>query len=365
MIKIDFKKLSKLKVFLFMLIGVIIIFSLISMVITVFVYNGQFPRNDRHDTTVMASLRYEDIKDKYPRSLVSFKSGKNTLQGYLYGEENNQGLIVVSHGLGGGADSYLPQIKYFVSKGWRVFAYDATGSFDSEGKSTKGFPQALLDLDSALYYITTNSEFDNLPILLFGHSWGGYASANILHYDYEIAGVTTISAPNSAMEMIMEQGKRMMGSFINTQYPYLDFYQKALFGKAASLKAIDAINETNVPILIIHGTNDEVITYDGSSIISKIELITNKNVKTLSLDGERRNGHDNLFRSIAAINYIDEINVIYRGLYNKHKENIPYEIKQEFYADINRDLAQDLNDDLMNEINDFFLTSIEKNSLKR
>ena len=41
-------------------------------------------------------------------------------------------------GIGGGADSYLPQITYFLDQGWRVFAYDATGSFDSEGKTTKG-----------------------------------------------------------------------------------------------------------------------------------------------------------------------------------------------------------------------------------
>lgn len=129
------------------IIGFVLIFSILSMIVVSIIYNGQFPRYDRHDSTITAGLRYEDLETVYPRSLVSFKSGNNTLQGYIYGQNQNQGLVVVAHGLGGGADSYLSQITYFVDQGWQVFAYDATGSFDSEGKTTKGFPQALIDLE--------------------------------------------------------------------------------------------------------------------------------------------------------------------------------------------------------------------------
>ena len=340
--------------------GSILIFSIISMVVVMFIYNGQFPRYDRHDTTVTAGLRYEDLEVKYPRSLVSFKSGNNRLQGYVYGLDQEQGLVVVAHGIGGGADSYLPQITYFVDQGWRVFAYDATGSFDSEGKTTKGFPQALIDLDAALTYINTQEEFAGLQILLFGHSWGGYAVANILHYDYEIAGVATVSGANSPMEIIYEQGRSMMGGFINIEYPYLWLYQRILFGKTASLNAVDAINRADVPVLIIHGTEDELVSYEGSSIISNLNAITNPNIRTISLSEPGRNGHNNLFRSDASMDYIDKINIEYRELYNRYEHNIPYEVKQGFYSKIDRALAQDINRDLMDEIQVFFLESIEK-----
>ncbi len=155
------------------IVGGLLLFSIISMVISIVVYNGQFPRYERHDISVSAGLRYEDLKERYPRRLVSFKSGPNRLQGYVYGVNQAKGLVVVVHGLGGGADSYLSQITYFVDQGWRVFAYDATGSFDSEGNSTKGFPQVLIDLDAALMYIESQEDFASLPVLLFGHSWGG------------------------------------------------------------------------------------------------------------------------------------------------------------------------------------------------
>ena len=334
--------------------GFILIFSVVSMIVVKYIYDGQFPRYDRHDETVTAGLRFSELEADYPRELVSFQSGENHLQGYVYGGHQNQGLVVVVHGLGGGADSYLAQITYFVDQGWRVFAYDATGSFDSEGESTKGFPQALLDLDAALTYICAEPDFADLPLLLFGHSWGGYAVANILHYDYEIEGVASVSGPNSSMSMVLEQGRRMMGGFINTQYPYLWLYQRILFGETASLAAIDTINASDVPVLIVHGIEDEMVHPDESAIVANANELTNPKAKVLLLDKPGHSGHNDIFRSEAAAAYVDEVNIEYLKLYDQYDQNIPYEIRQDFYTGIDRALAQDLNKELMDEINMFF-----------
>ena len=349
------KPKRKIKIIGLSIIGIVMIFSIISMIVVMIIYNGQFPRYERHDETISADLRYTDIEEEYPRDLISFNSGENSLQGYIYGSDNDMGLVVLAHGLGGGADSYLPQITYFIDQGWRVFAYDATGSFDSEGKTTKGFPQALIDLDAALTYIDSKSEYDDLPIMLFGHSWGGYAVANILHYNHEISGVVSISGVNSPMEIILEQGQQMMGGLIYSQRPYLWLYQRILFGSTASLNAVDAINQSEIPVLIIHGTEDELVNYKGCSIISKIDDITNSKVRTISISEPDRNGHNNIFRSDAAIDYINEINTKYRELYDSYEQNIPYEVKQEFYSKIDRSLAQDLNMDFMDVIQTFYL----------
>lgn len=353
------KQNKKYKVICVGVISFILIFSVISMIVVKIIYDGQFPRYDRHDETISANLRYVDMEQAYPRGLVRFKSGDNTLQGYVYGMDQDMGLVVIAHGLGGGADSYLPQISYFLDQGWRVFAYDATGSFDSEGKTSKGFPQALIDLDAALTYINTQPEYTDLPIMLFGHSWGGYAVANVLHYNHDIAGVVSISGVNRPMDIIIEQGRRMLGGFINIEYPFLWLYQRILFGEVASLNAVDAINQSDVPVLIIHGTEDEMVSYKESSIIAKIDRITNPKVRSISISEEDRNGHNNLFRSYEAIDYINEINIIYRELYDSYEQNIPYEINQDFYSKIDRSLAQDINTDLMSEINNFYLECLK------
>ena len=44
-----------------------------------------------------------------------------------------------------------------VDHGWRVLAYDATGSCESEGEGTVGLVQSALDLDAALTYVENNA----------------------------------------------------------------------------------------------------------------------------------------------------------------------------------------------------------------
>ncbi len=50
---------------------------------------------------------------------------------------------------------------------------------------------------------------------------------------------------------------------------------------------------------------------------------------------------------IPTYDYIDDINIQYRKLYDHYEQNIPYDVKQEFYSYINRALAQDINRGLM------------------
>ncbi|NLY11066.1 MAG: alpha/beta fold hydrolase [Firmicutes bacterium] len=341
------------------ILGVLVLFSIVSLILVKVLYDAQFQRFDLPDERLTTALRYSDYEEKYPRELVTFKSGSNTLQGYIYGKANDKGLVVIAHGLGGGADSYLGQTTYFVDQGWCVFTYDATGSYRSEGKSTKGFPQSVLDLDAALRYIETHPELNNLPVFLFGHSWGGYAVCNVLHYDHQIAGVVSVAGVNSAMEIVIEQGRSLLGNFIYIQYPFLWLYQRLLFGNVLSFSAVDAINKSQTPVLIIHGTDDKEVAYDGSSIISKLDQITNPNVTAITLDEVGRNGHNNIFRSHQALHYVTSIQNELNSLYEEYQQDIPEKIKVEFFANIDRARAQELNSELMNQINDFLDQCLE------
>lgn len=116
---------------------------------------------------------YDANEQHYPRSTVYFMSAENKLSGYIYGEDNFKGLVVISHGRGASAEAYYSEIQYFVDHGWRVFAYNNTGIHPSEGDSAKGLSQSLFDLQAALDYIAGNTQLSTLPIVLYGHSWGG------------------------------------------------------------------------------------------------------------------------------------------------------------------------------------------------
>ena len=88
-------------------IGVFVLFSVIAFVVIKIYYDDVFARTMPGKYT--ASLRYEDVSDQYDRELYSFFSGENKLQGYLYGASNTKGLIVFSHGIGGGAENYFAE----------------------------------------------------------------------------------------------------------------------------------------------------------------------------------------------------------------------------------------------------------------
>jgi pimeloyl-ACP methyl ester carboxylesterase len=329
------------------------VFIVVSLITAKIVYDSQFPRYDRPDETITAQQRYSDIERDYPRIPVTFKSGKNALQGYIYGGDNSRGLLVIAHGIGGGADSYLPQIQHFVDNDLRVFAYDCTGSYDSEGMSTRGFPQSVVDLHAALTFIAGQPDLSDLPLVLFGHSWGGYAVVNVLHYPHDVQGVISISGVNNALDIILEQGRELMGGFIYTQYPFLWLYQRLLFGEVASFDAVSAINATDIPTLIIHGEADEMVSYEGSALIASRNVIENPNASYVKASTSGRNGHTNLFRTDAAIAYIKEVNAAYRVVYDSYDGQIPYTVKKNFYDGIDRIMLRELEPGLMQVIDEF------------
>ena len=83
-------------------------------------------------------------------------------------------MYVIAHGFGGGGhNSYMDVANYFASNGYYVFAYDVTGCDKSEGEGVGGVPQGVIDLDHAISFVEDNNEIPELPIMLFGHSWGG------------------------------------------------------------------------------------------------------------------------------------------------------------------------------------------------
>ena len=189
---------------------IVVLFSVCSMMVVKAMYDKQFGRADKPKFS--GYLTYGDVDGYCDRRVVRFKSGDNTLVGYVYGEHNDKGLVVIAHGLGGGAESYMAETLYFVDNGWRVFSFDCTGSYESEGKGAKGLPQSVVDLNSALGYIESDSALKDLPVMLYGHSWGGYAVAAVLNYGHDVAAAASIAGFNAPMEILFERAERMMGS---------------------------------------------------------------------------------------------------------------------------------------------------------
>jgi pimeloyl-ACP methyl ester carboxylesterase len=271
--------------------------------------SSSFGRVEELSSNEVASTWYfiwDDIdRIKYPRTEVRFKSGENKLQGFLYGGANSNGLVIISHGLGGTADAYFPMIMYFVDKGWRIFAYNNTGVSGSEGESMRGLTQSVIDLDAALTYVKGANELNNLPVMLVGHSWGGFAVCAVLNENHNVNAVVSFAGYNTGSEVLKENVMSMVGGVYYVLYPQFWALEKQLFGDMANLTAVDGINKSGIPVMIVQCSNDDVITPNGSSIYAHRGKITNSNAEIIYRDGENATGHEYTFCSKEQKAYID------------------------------------------------------------
>ena len=125
-------------------------------------------------------------------------NNKQKLTGYMYyyPEVTQKAVIVLSHGYGGGGQrTYLDCTNYLAKNGFYVFAYDASGTDESEGKMG-GFPQGIIDVNHAIDYVSSLKDFKQYPIFLFGHSWGAYSASNALAFHPEIKAIVAVVIDN-------------------------------------------------------------------------------------------------------------------------------------------------------------------------
>jgi len=171
-----------------------------------------------------------------------------------------RGLIVMAHGFGGGGHTgYIEYIDYFTANGYAVFAYDATGNDKSEGEVIGGLPQGVIDLDYALDYVRSIPDYDGLPLLLFGHSWGAYSVGNVLNVHPEVQGVVMEAGFNAPVNMIRQEGRAMVGDAVDFMLPYVRVYEWLKYGKYAGFTALKGLENTDVKVMILHGGMDRIV----------------------------------------------------------------------------------------------------------
>lgn len=339
-------------------------FTALSTTLLKVVFDTIFTRYSTNEHS--GNLTYHDVRNEYERSVVHFHSEGNLLQGYLYGAENKKGLVVMAHGLGGGAESFLAETLYFVDQGWCVFSYDCTGSYESEGNSTKGLPQSVVDLQAALTYIKRNSSLMHLPVMLFGHSWGGYAVTAVLNYNYDIDAVVSVSGFNSPVEIMMEKAKQFIGPLAKLEYPFVLSQQSIRFRYTNDLTAVNGINRSDTRIMIIHGELDHTVSFHGAGIIAHRKEITNPNVIYLTRNTANRSGHKHLFLTDSAYQYRDEIKKQYikQSTVNS-KNNSLGDVLSESNEAIDLKKASELDIEFMSKINTFYENSLSNRLVKQ
>ncbi|MCR4646543.1 MAG: alpha/beta hydrolase, partial [Oscillospiraceae bacterium] len=218
--------------------------------------------------------------------------------------------------------------------------------------------QSALDLDAALRFAEQDERFTGLPVCLLGHSWGGYAVCGVQNFDHDLTAACSISGYAYPLEMLQQGAEYSVGKPLSVVFrPFAWGYNKAMFGSNSNLNAVDGINHSGIPVLVLHGEKDMTVPYKNISILSKQAQITNPNARFETITGPYAD-HNLFFSSDAANAYKVEFNKQGQALWEQYGGNVPDDVREAAYANADKPLINEVNEPLLEKIEQFYLDAI-------
>ncbi len=254
-------------------------------------------------TELSSCVRYFTHKDfdglEAERYYIKASAG-HTLAGcfYSYPLESHDHLVVFEHGMGGGHISYMREIELLARRGYLVFAYDHTGCVNSGGESINGFAQSLCDANDVIGALLADEKYKNMKISVIGHSWGGFSALNIGAIYPELTHIVALAGFASVESILHQTFSGLLSGF----------YRRALeietesHPKFVGFSASDSLKKTAARVLVIHSTDDPVVSYKRHFVPTQRALSGYENVEFLTVT---KKGHNPNYTE-DAVKYKDE-----------------------------------------------------------
>lgn len=225
---------------------------------------------------------------------LNFEFHKTNFFGQYWRSEEVKSVVLILHGLGEHSGRFTEVAENLVNNGYGVIAFDHFGHGKTSGKRGHN-PGYEYVLDSIGQFIQKTKElFENKDIFLYGHSMGGNAVLNyMLSRDSQVKGVIATSAflklafqppgwklffgkliQKIAPSVTLDN--EVNSSFISRDPEEVKRYENdSLVHNRVSPNfslsfiergawAIENANLLKKPILLLHGTDDKLISCEGS-----------------------------------------------------------------------------------------------------
>lgn len=252
-------------------ISVILFIVIASLIIDIMLKHALNKRGDGSP-----ALRYfhsEDFSGLVGDPIQFLGNKKQVLRGYLYYQKrftSFKELIIFTHGIGAGHTAYTTEINRLAQEGFIILAFDYTGCALSSGKAMINIIQPLVDLDYALRYIESRTDLRDLKKYAVGHSWGGFVAMNsVLLKKHRIDKVVSMSGFLSPSKVIISSSP-----FLIPFYPFIFMNGFWRYGRYATYNGMNAVRKAKVPMLFVHGIEDNVIRPKAS--IDKIKKVAER-----------------------------------------------------------------------------------------
>ncbi len=214
--------------------------------------------------------------------------GLNLFSQTWYPLDNPRAVIHLIHGLGEHSGRYRSWAEKLAGEGFVIRAFDLRGHGKSEGRRgySSGYSKMLNDIDS--FIELERDSYDSIPSFIYGHSLGGnLALSYAIQKNSKVEGLIVTSpwleltnppskptilaasilsnflprllAPNGLKPEDLSRDLRIAHAYKNDDLVH-DKIGVKLFTQIyeAGIKASMSIYKINIPMLIMHGSNDNI-----------------------------------------------------------------------------------------------------------
>ena len=205
------------------------------------------------------------ILDEIPaqhQEQVDFLSRDNVtrIRGIFIKPAISQGTVLICHGVGANHSDIASIISILYNSGYQVLAFDFRGHGNSDGHTiTYGWAERD-DVLAAYDFCLNRPDVDPDSLFAFGVSMGGATLIESLPEMPKVRAAVIDSAFASLGDMAEHQF-RLLPRF--ARIPFRQIVRILAWAETGAdierIRPIDSIQKTTIPLLIIHGSNDQII----------------------------------------------------------------------------------------------------------
>ena len=209
---------------------------------------------------------------------------------YYYDNYQDDKIVLFLHGLACGHAAYFAEIDALARRGYKVLTLDYTGCGDSKGKCLGSLNTPTRDVNELLDYLKIDK-----PIVLVGHSLGGYTALNVINVrdDIQKAVIMSgfLSVPTLGMAILKNK-------FIVSR---IGAYERKAEPDYCNIDNLAYLKTTDNKLLFIHSLDDNIVPYAIST--KNVEEISNPNIRIIKVNNRKHNPNYN----DEAVAYMNEV----------------------------------------------------------
>jgi dipeptidyl aminopeptidase/acylaminoacyl peptidase len=212
-------------------------------------------------------VKDSNLIDKYSNLIdqVETKTSDDLkINSWRFTVDNPEGIVVVIHGMHGqDASSLLDFGKFFYDNNYETFCIDLRAHGKSEGEKIGFAYTETKDLNSLLDWIKIQPKYKDKEIILFGLSMGGATAINTAPLRNDIDKIISVSSFASYEKTFLDYMRKdeVPEYIVQSFKPSIRMLLSLKYNTSPTKNSpVNNIKDINIPILLIHGTNDQQIS---------------------------------------------------------------------------------------------------------